>query len=164
MPAEPLAGEPPAGLFRPEGSTALVWQNNLRAQQDLGWARQASPITTGGAYQQFENGTMVWRQDTSQIYVFFNDGTWRSFADTFKEGDRESDPTLLPPGGKLQPIRGFGKVWRDHEGLRDKLGWAVAKETAQPAEIHAFERGTIMRFGPLLFITLGVDTDQGTWY
>ncbi len=163
-PAEPLAGDPPAGFFRPEGSTALVWQNNLRAQQDLGWARQANPTTTGGAYQQFENGTMVWRQDTSQIYVFFNDGTWRSFADTFKEGDRESDPTLAPPAGKLQPIRGFGKVWRDHEGLRDKLGWATAKETSQPAEVHAFERGTIMRFGPLLFITIGVDTDQGTWY
>ena len=65
---------------------------------------------------------------------------------------------------RQQPIRGFGKVWRDHEGLRDKLGWATAKETAQPAEIHAFERGTIMRFGPLLFITVGVDTDQGTWY
>ena len=163
-PAEPLAGDPPDGFFRPEGSTALVWQNNLRAQQDLGWARLASPTTTGGAYQKFENGTMVWRQDTSQIYVFFNDGTWRSFADTFNEGDRESDPSLAPPAGKLQPIRGFGKVWRDHEGLRDKLGWATAKETAQPAEIHAFERGTIMRFGPLLFITIGVDTDQGTWY
>ena len=162
--AEPLVGEPPAGFFRPEGSTALVWQNNLRAQQDLGWARQANPTTTGGAYQQFENGTMVWRQDTSQIYVFFNDGTWRSFADTFKEGNRESDPALSPPGGKLQPIRGFGKVWREHDGLRDKLGWAIAKETSQPAEIHAFERGAIMRFGPLLFIAVGVDTDQGTWY
>ena len=28
-PAEPLAGDPPDGFFRPEGSTALVWQNNL---------------------------------------------------------------------------------------------------------------------------------------
>lgn len=162
--SEPLAGDPPAGFFRPEGSTALVWQNNLRAQQDLGWARQGKPTTTGGAYQQFEHGTMVWRQDTSQIYAFFDDGTWQSFADTFKEGDRESDPALAPPAGKQQPIRGFGKVWREHDGVREKLGWATAKETAQPAEIHPFERGAIMRFGPLLFITVGVDTDQGTWY
>ena len=48
--------------------------------------------------------------------------------------------------------------------VRQKLGWAVAKETAQPAEMHAFEHGTIMRYGPLLFIVLGVDTAQGTWY
>ncbi len=163
-PAAALTGEPPTGFFRPEGSTALVWQNNLRAQQDLGWARQANPTTTGGAYQKFEHGTMVWRQDTSQVYVFLDDGTWQSFADTFKEGERESDPAFAPPAGKLQPIRGFGKVWRDHDALREKLGWATAKETAQPAELHAFARGAIMRFGPLLFITIGVDTDQGTWY
>lgn len=164
IPAEALAGEPPAGYFRPEGSTALVWQNNLRAQQDLGWARQSNPSTIGGAYQRFENGTMVWREDTSQIYVFFNDGTWRSFADTFKEGDRESDPAFAAPGGKMQPIRGFGKVWRDNQEVREKLGWAVAKEAAQPAEVQTFERGVILRGGPLLFVVLGIDTDRGTWY
>jgi hypothetical protein len=162
--AEPLAGEPPAGLFRPAGTTGLFWQNNVRAQQDLGWARQANPAATGGAYQQFDHGTMVWRQDTSQIYVFFADGTWRAYPDTFAEGDPESDPTLSPPAGRLQPIRGFGKVWRDHSDVREKLGWATAKETAQNAEIHTFERGAMLRYGPLLFITVGVDTDRGTWY
>jgi hypothetical protein len=162
--AEALAGEPPTGYFRPEGSTGLIWENNLRAQRDLGWARQASPSTIGGAYQRFENGTMVWRQDTSQIYVFLNDGTWRSFADTFEEGDRESDAAFAPPAGKMQPIRGFGKVWRDNPDVREKLGWALAKEAAQPAAVHTFERGVILRYGPLLFVAIGIDTDRGTWY
>jgi serine/threonine-protein kinase len=162
--AEPLTGEPPEGLFRPEGSTSPIWQNNPRAQQDLGWARQATANTVNGAYQRFDNGAMLWREDTRQIYVFFNDGTWRSFADTFAEGDPESDPALAPPGGKLQPIRGFGKVWRDNEEVRAQLGWATAKETAQKGDVHNFARGAILRFGPLLFITLGVDTDRGTWY
>jgi hypothetical protein len=162
--AEALAGEPPAGYFRPEGSTGLIWENNLRAQRDLGWARQANPSTIGGAYQRFENGTMVWRQDTSQIYVFFNDGTWRSFADTFEEGDRESDAAFAPPAGKMQPIRGFGKVWRDNPDVREQLGWAMAKEAAQPAEVHTFERGVILRYGPLLFVAIGIDIDRGTWY
>ncbi len=69
-PAEPLAGDPPDGFFRPEGSTALVWQNNLHAQQDLGWARLASPTTTGGAYQKFENGTMVCRRIPARSMSF----------------------------------------------------------------------------------------------
>jgi serine/threonine-protein kinase len=141
-----------------------MWQTNTRGQQALGWARTLNPATTGGAYQQFEHGTMVWRADTSQIYVFFSDGTWRSFADTFEEGDRESDPAFSPPAGKLQPIRGFGKVWRDNADVREKLGWAQAKEMAQPAEVHNFERGAILRFGPLLFFVAGIDTDRGTWF
>jgi hypothetical protein len=64
----------------------------------------------------------------------------------------------------MQPIRGFGKVWRDNQEVREKLGWAVAKEAAQPAEVQTFERGVILRGGPLLFVVLGIDTDRGTWY
>lgn len=162
--AEPLAGEPPAGLFRPQGSLGIVWEANPRIQQDLGWARQETPSAVAGAYQRFEGGVMVWRQDTSQIFAFVNDGTWRSFADTFREGDPESDPRFAPPGGNQQPIRGFGKVWRDNPDLREQLGWATAKEEAQQAEIHLFERGTMLRYGGMLFTVLGVDTDKGRWY
>ncbi len=162
--AEPLAGEPPTGLFRPQGSLSLVWENNPRAQQELGWARQEQPANTGGALQRFENGVMVWREDTQQIFVFFNDGTWQSFSDTFQEGDRESDPSFAPPPGGQQPIRGFGKVWREHDALRDKLGWALAKEQSQPAEVHLFERGVMLRYGAQLFIVVGAETDRGTWY
>ena len=110
--AAALTGEPPQGLFRPEGPFAIIWEKTPHIQQDLGWAKQAGPGTTSAAYQRFDNGVMVWRQDTGQIYAFFNDGTWQSFADTFKEGDPEKDPKFAPPPGKMQPIRGFGKVGR----------------------------------------------------
>jgi hypothetical protein len=164
--AEPLAGDPPAGLFRPEGSLGVIWGANPRIQQDLGWARQATPSAVAGAFQHFEHGVMVWRADTGQIYVFLADaGTWQSFADTFEEGDPESDPRFAPPGGGLQqPIRGFGKVWRDNEALRKQLGWATAKEQAQSAEVQSFERGQMLRYGGLLFTVIGVDTDRGRWY
>ena len=163
--AEPLAGDPPAGLFRPEGSLGIVWEANGRIQQDIGWARQQTPAAIAGAVQHFEHGVMIWRADTSQIYVFLADtGEWQSFADTFEEGDVESDPRLAPPGGLLQPIRGFGKIWRDNPALRDQLGWATAKEQAQSAEVHSFERGQMLRYGGLLFVVIGVDTDRGRWY
>ena len=34
----------------------------------------------------------------------------------------------MPPAGLLQPIRGFGKIWRETSGVRDKLGWATVPE------------------------------------
>jgi hypothetical protein len=162
--AEPLAGDPPEGLFRPQGSLGIVWEANPRIQQDLGWARQATPNVVGGAYQQFDNGVMAWREDTQQIYAFLDNGVWYSFADTFEEGDPESDPRFAPPAGKQQPIRGFGKVWRENPGLREQLGWALAKEQAQQAEVHSFERGVMLRYGGLLYSVVGVDTDNGRWY
>ena len=128
---------------------------------ELGWARQATPNVVAGAYQRFEHGVMVWRSDTSQIFAFLDDGSWYSFADTFEEGDQESDLRYVPPAGKQQPIRGFGKVWRENPDLREQIGWALAKEEAQPAEVQLFERGQMLRYGPFLFSVLGVDTGGG---
>jgi hypothetical protein len=34
----------------------------------------------------------------------------------------------VPPPGLYQPIRGFGKLWRTHPEVRDRLGWATAPE------------------------------------
>jgi hypothetical protein len=162
--SEPLTGDPPQGLFRPEGSFAIIWERTPRIQQDLGWARQAGPSTTSGALQRFDGGTMLWREDTGQIYAIFNDGTWQSYTDTFQEGDAESDPKFVPPSGKLQPIRGFGKVWRDNATVHDKLGWALAKEQGESVQVQPFERGAMLRLGGTVFTLLGVDTDRGKWY
>jgi hypothetical protein len=68
------------------------------------------------------------------------------------------------PQGKLQPIRGFGKVWRDNADVRRKLGWALAKEEAQNAQVLQFERGAMLQFGGRSFTVIGVDTDKGRWY
>lgn len=89
---------------------------------EYGWAAQ----------QPFEHGFMIWLQPSQTIYVFFTSygGTsYRSYEDTFTDGDPESDPNLTPPSGLLQPIRGFGKVWRQNEELRTNLGWATAGES-----------------------------------
>ena len=161
---EALAGNPPEGLFRPEGSFALMWENTARIQQDLGWAKTAGPATIPGAFQRFEGGAMVWIKDSGRILVFFNDGTRQSFEDTFAEGQRESDPAFAPPAGKRQPERGFGKVWREHAEARDKLGWAMAKEEAVNAQVQEFERGTMIRSGGSVFTLVGTDAAQGIWY
>lgn len=98
------------------------------------------------AEQQFERGRMLWLQPLRQIWVLVGDeidptsGTWQCFLDEFVDGQTERDPLLDPPAGittasrlegavPIQPIRGFGKIWRDHADLREGLGWAITPET-----------------------------------
>jgi hypothetical protein len=86
------------------------------------------------AEQHFENGWMFWLQPTDEIWVLIDaedsstNGTWMVFEDEFEEGDVEDDPELTPPADLLQPVRGFGKLWRDNQEIRDALGWGVSPE------------------------------------
>ncbi len=85
------------------------------------------------AEQVFENGRMMWLSPTNQIWVLVlseegGGGEWKVYEDTFVEGEPEDDPTLEIPDGLLQPLRGFGKLWRDNPDIREALGWATTPE------------------------------------
>lgn len=163
-PAEPTAGligDPPEGYFRPMGELALFWDNKPDVQQALGWATTERPTSSAAAVQRFDNGVMVWVEETARVYAFLNNGRWLSYADTFREGDPESDPAFAPPAGKQQPVRGFGKVWREHADLRDAIGWALTKEEPATVLRQPFERGQIMRAGVFIYTMVG--EADGTW-
>jgi len=88
-------------------------------------------LITQGAHQTFEHGSMIWIpgiEGRDLIFVLYNDHTWHLYVDTWAEGQPESDPNITPPAGLFQPIRGFGKVWREQPGVRDKIGWATQPE------------------------------------
>jgi hypothetical protein len=85
------------------------------------------------AEQLFQNGRMFWVQPTGQLWVLAitgeGRGTWTIYPDTFEDGvDPEVDPNLVPPDGLLQPARGFGKLWRMNQRVREQLGWATTPE------------------------------------
>jgi hypothetical protein len=84
------------------------------------------------AEQVFENGRMFWVEPTEQIWVLVVEGTgrgdWTVYEDTFEEGQPESDPSIEAPPDLLQPMRGFGKLWRENPEVREELGWAVTPE------------------------------------
>jgi len=92
--------------------------------------------TTWAAEEPFERGRMIWLQEVrteSAVYrdiilVFHNNGGFEEYPDTFEEGEPESDPTIVPPPGLYQPIRGFGELWRTNPYVRESLGWATAPE------------------------------------
>ena len=94
----------------------------------------ASPaIESDAAEEHFEHGTMIWVMAEDMIYVLFDDGQsphWKALGDEWDLGDPEDDPTLTPPAGLYQPVRGFGQIWREETGFRDRLGWAIDPEVA----------------------------------
>jgi len=94
------------------------------------------------AVQHFEHGAMLWLQATNSVYVLFNiENTGYAInsyqlmrvEDMFKAGMPETDPNIKAPFGKFQPIRGFGKVWRENPMVMNALGWAMDKERGYTA-------------------------------
>jgi hypothetical protein len=101
--------------------------------------------------QSFENGFMFWvgrsaeekcrtehsfTPGSGEVWVALFDesgerGKWLIFVDDWDEqSDPASDPTLTPPADTAQPVRGFGKVWRERltDEQREDLGWATGIE------------------------------------
>lgn len=125
--------------------------NLLRITCDHPWFFEPRPdrclfepaIETPAAIQPFERGTMIWLQADKTIWVLHND-TERveRFNDLFIEGSPESDSSIVAPSGKLQPVRGFGLVWRTSPQVRSQLGWAIAPEQGYIACIGRSFGGT----------------------
>jgi len=91
---------------------------------------------TWAAEQLFEHGRMIWLEEihgkdfTLQhlILVLYDNGAYEYYEDVWNEDMPESDPAIVPPMELLQPIRGFGKIWRENTDVRDRLGWATDPE------------------------------------
>lgn len=62
------------------------------------------------------------------IFVLYDDGQWEWYDDTWTSDQPESDPTIVPPDGMVQPVRGFGKVWHENPEVMERLGWGLAPE------------------------------------
>lgn len=162
LPAETQTQTPSAGLYRPSGAFALIWENNMNVQQALGLATTPEAIRSSAALQRFEHGVMVWIAENKRIYAFLDNGRWFAYEDTFREGEPESDPAFAPPAGKQQPVRSFGKVWRQYPELRAALGWALAKEESATALRQPFEKGEMIGVDTYIFALSG--ENEGIWY
>jgi hypothetical protein len=96
-------------------------------------------VHSDGAEQRFQNGLMLWSQGEDRIYVLYDDGLspkWGAFPDEWDSGEPDRDPSLSPPPGLLQPVRGFGLVWREQPGVRERLGWATLEETPYSTSVQ----------------------------
>lgn len=109
-------------------------------------ARLGCPVSGGASIQlvmqPFERGAMFWR-DTRQIYALAHNGQFWQIPDGWQEGMPADDPALAPPGGLVQPVRGFGLAWRSNSAVRDVLGWGTQPETPASGTWQDFERGAM---------------------
>jgi hypothetical protein len=155
--------QPPPGLNWPDGIFTEVWRANESLRQSLGWATDAQAHDTAAAFQTFEGGVMVWRQDAGEVYILFPPGDWYAITDTWAEGQPESDPSIVPPEGRLQPVRGFGKVWRSEGWVRERLGWAVEAERGSTAQAQRFEHGWMLRLEGGIYALVNADIGPAYW-
>lgn len=158
-----LPSPTPAPALEPDPcDQALTGQDAQLAEQypALG-CPLAAPTLVQMARQSFQNGRMFWREDEGAIYVLLNDGTWRSFEDTFEEGQPEIDESITAPDDLYQPIRGFGRIWREQLGGPDAaIGWATLPEGAANGSIQPWDHGQLFSFGlPERFLIF----EDGRW-
>ncbi len=116
-------------------------------------------LSSAGAVQQFESGFMIWIEEEEHIYVLFDDSGspgWNTYVDQWDPSDPDRDPTLLPPDDLYQPVRGFGRVWREEPGVRDRLGWAVNEEQGYSTII---QRTSYAKYNETYILAL----DGGVW-
>lgn len=149
----------------PGGALGALYQSDPSIAVAIGCPLAGAPNAVDSAYQPFRNGLMVWVAAPGQslIYALYGNGTYQRFNDTFLEGVDPSSGGAVPPPGLLEPVRGFGKVWRENPSARDTLGWALTGESGGTAEILLFERGEMLRVpqsGQTYILITGA---PGTW-
>jgi hypothetical protein len=136
----------------PTRGFGTLWTSNTDVRSQLGCpAYQSTQQQISTAYETFQNGMMVWI-DVQDVYnplhtvlVLYNDGTFARYNDTWTEDQPVDDPNITAPNGLFQPVRGFGKVWRETPGVRDRLGWATNAEQGSTGAYQRFDYGTMVQ-------------------
>lgn len=156
--------------FTPPGGFGVLVSTNPALTAQIGCPVGAPPETTSrnGALQGYERGSMIWIGDpVGSIYVLYADGTFARYDDTFSPG---VDPEMggeTPPEGLVEPIRGFGKIWREQAGVREGIGWATGGESGDVATTLDFTNGRMIylpgRGDILVLAYTGGNPASGTW-
>jgi len=90
------------------------------------------------AWQEYEHGAMLWRSDTKQITILYEDGHQQTVADTWDGNTVYNDKA---PAGLVTPERGFAWAWHNQAGVQSSLGWATSDELGFCAHLQPFEHG-----------------------
>lgn len=133
----------------------------------LGCPLAAQQTISTIAEEVFEGGHMFWRMDTDETYVIFDrtgdgaelsEGSWRTDPAWRWDGSNPEGVGLSPPPGRVEPIRGFGWVWRTFlNGAEGPLGWALDREYGfdNTGQAQLFEQGTMFKgSSPRIYVLL----------
>ena len=114
------------------------------------------------ATQPFENGLMLWRSDSAEIYALPAGQPFFRTPDTWDSSQREyTCPADALSQTPPTPKRGFGKVWCQTPSLRVQLGNATGQESTSDVRWEEFEFGSMFgREGEAVYI---LDNLSGEW-
>lgn len=142
-PAQPGDGAAAGCSIQPQNGFGRVWNQNAGVRQQLG-----CPTTTeqgfSGSQQAFYSGFVVANDTTGMIYVFYKNGTWEQYQNTWTPSDPVYNPGLYPPPGWCQPEYGIGKVWRNQDNVSQRLGWAKAPAQATNGTTQQYQGGMML--------------------
>jgi hypothetical protein len=130
---------------QPEGQTFTITlpfnQRTIRISANQTWVYTSgnppptptpppTTISTGATFQPFQHGFMAWRADTGEIRVFFGTTTGELVIYPLSQYGPLPDRVFVGEGPYYRfPIQfGFGKVWLNIPGVRERLGWATGSE------------------------------------
>lgn len=133
--------------YPPPGGFAPLTTSDPTITQQIGCPLGAPPaaVTYTSASQLYERGEMFWLSGPpAEIIVLYSSGRYQRFDDTFVSGVDPESGGETPPTGLIEPVRGFGKVWRSYPDVRNGLGWGVSGENAGQAVVQLFERGRLI--------------------
>lgn len=155
----------------PGGGFGIIYNSNTSLATQLGCPVGGfGAVSTVSAYQPFERGFMIYVQslgNTGQksIFVFYNNNTYNLYADNWTEGVDPDSTGQQPPSPNLfEPIRGFGKIWREIGGVRDQLGWATGPEVGNTGSyVQLFDRGEMIYLPQTGQSYVMVRGAPGTW-
>jgi hypothetical protein len=152
--------------FPPPGGFGPIYLSDPTLAQQLG-CTVGQPTSVSSASQVFERGSMLWVQGTRNwIYALFNTGRFQRFDDTYNANADPFSGGETPPSGMREPVRGFGKVWRQYPNVRSDLGWGVADEVGGMSTIQRFDRGQMVYLpqrGEILALVEDAGGLTGTW-
>ena len=114
----------------------------LTNRNQLGCAITPPGRIVWAAWEPFERGSMLWRSDTDQAYIFTNDGRWQPVEERWD--GRPLTPRGEAPPGLYEPQRGFGYVWGASDEVFSALGWATDQERGICIHVQDFEYGFVV--------------------
>jgi hypothetical protein len=161
-------GQSEERVFNLVMNCAVPWIFN---EQHLASNCPAQPgAEVNAAHQYFEGGSMLWRVDTSEIYILGHDGRYEIFEDTWVQGEDFTSGETAPEG-LIVPARGFGKVWAQNERVRNELGWAIGPESSYRMQLQdevpvytAYRRYLTIPGNHVIYLDFGTAlAPMGTW-
>jgi hypothetical protein len=157
---------PTTCMVQPTGGFGTIFASDPSLVTQIG-CPVGTTASISSATQLYERGNMVWLAGPPPvIYTLFNTGRFNRYDDTYNANVDPFSGGEPAPNGLIEPVRGFGKVWRSNGDVRSNLGWATVDEAGATSTIQLFDRGQMVSLpqrNEIVIMIFDPGNVAGTW-